>query len=310
MQRARALGSWRMETTESADGVVDSLTLRFVGEEKDGTALHELRAAHVAEVLQGIVGLSSDFAKAGAFGDGPARAEVLVRPPQQGSFVIEVVTVLAEHPAVPAVMGVPTLGSVLWWATRSARADVSDFEHLENGRVKVSWQDNTVDEIPLAAWEELNKRRRRRKRQLRQIMAPLSDPRVATVEVHNPPAAQIEAPEDAPEGFTLTRPDYDAVRPADEITEHDDVFDIEAQMSAIDFDNPKRWRVKTAGASRAATVEDEGFLGRVANGLAIRKNDIFRLRVREDTVEKNGRTRRKWTVLRVESYRRPHGDDT
>ena len=82
-------------------------------------------------------------------------------------------------------------------------------------------------------------------------------------------------------------------------------------MSAIDFDNPTRWRVKTKATTRAATVEDENFLGRVANGLAIRKSDIFRLRVREDTVEKNGRTRRTWTVLGVESYRRAaHDDDT
>jgi len=82
-------------------------------------------------------------------------------------------------------------------------------------------------------------------------------------------------------------------------------------MSAIDFDNPTRWRVKTKDATRAATVEDGDFLGRVANGLAIRKSDIFKLRVREDTVEKNGRTRRTWTVLEVESYRRAaHDDDT
>lgn len=37
----------------SADGVEDILTLRFEGKEKDGTTVQELRAAHVAEVLQG-----------------------------------------------------------------------------------------------------------------------------------------------------------------------------------------------------------------------------------------------------------------
>jgi len=187
---------------------------------------------------------------------------------------------------------------------------VSDFEYLENGNVKVSWQDNTVQEVPLPAWQELQKRDRRRKKQLRQIMAPLSDARVSSVEVRSPPAAEVEAGEDA-EAFTLTRPDYDAVRPDDEINERQDIFETEAQMSAIDFDNPTRWRVKTTEETRAATVEDGDFLGRVANGLAIRKSDIFRLRVREDTVEKNGRTRRTWTVLEVESYRRAaHDGDT
>lgn len=297
-----------------ADGVVDSLTLRFVGEEKDGTALHELRAAHVAEVLQGLVGLSSDFAKAGVFSDGPAGSEVLVRPAQQGSFLIEVLRIIQDSKEAigvgAVVAGMPTLSQVIWWATRAARADVSDFEHLKNGNVKVSWQDNTVEEVPLPAWQELQKRDRRRKKQLRQIMAPLSDARVSSLEVQSPPTAEVEAGEDA-EAFTLTRPDYDAVRPDDEINERQEIFEIEAQMSAIDFDNPTRWRVKTKDSTRAVTVEDEDFLGRVANGLAIRKSDIFKLRVREDTVEKNGRTRRTWTVLGVESYRRAaHDDDT
>ncbi|GFG83338.1 hypothetical protein [Mycolicibacter algericus] len=44
--------------------IVDSLTLRFTGENGDGADLHELRAAHVADVLLGLVGLTSDFDKA------------------------------------------------------------------------------------------------------------------------------------------------------------------------------------------------------------------------------------------------------
>ena len=66
--------------------VVDSLTLRFAGDGRDGGELHELRATHVAEVLQGLVGISSDFEMAGAFGDdGPTGSEILVRPPEVGS---------------------------------------------------------------------------------------------------------------------------------------------------------------------------------------------------------------------------------
>ncbi|MCU1614695.1 MAG: hypothetical protein JWO98_2235 [Frankiales bacterium] len=294
-------------------GNVESLTLRFVGEEDDGTVLHELRAAHVAQVLEGLVGLTSDFAKAGAFGDGPAGSELLVRPAQDGSFLIEVVRIVHDHwgaiSAGGSSTGIPTVGAILWWATRSARADVKDFSYLDNGNVKVSWQDNTVQEIPRAAWDELQKRERRRKKQLRQIMAPLSDDRVSSLEVQSPPEAEA-GPAEQVKSFTLTKPDYDAVRPDDEeITEEQDIFEIEAQMSAIDFDNPKRWRVKTKGATRAATVEDQDFLGRVARGLAIRQTDIFRLRVRQDTVVKNGRARRTWTVLRVESFRRAAHDD-
>lgn len=304
--------------TDSTNSIVESLTLRFEGTAEDGSALHELRASHVAEVLQGLVGLSSDFAKAGVFGDGPIGSELLVRPPKEGSFLIEVLRVVQENPdmvaAAAGATGIPTLSQVIWWATKSARADVSDFEHLENGRVKVSWQDGTAQEVPRPAWDELQKRDKRRKKQLRQIMAPLSDVQVSSVEIEGSPADEVEPADqvetiEAPEVFTLTRPDYDAVRPDDEISESQNIFEVEAQMSAIDFDNPTKWRVRTKDSNRAAIVEDTTFLNRVANGLAIRKSDIFRLRVREDTIEKNGKTRRKWTVLKVESYRMAANDD-
>lgn len=298
-----------------AAGEVETLTLRFQGEAEDGTQLHELRAAHVAEVLRGLVELSSDFAKAGAFGENQAGAELLVRPAQEGSFLIEVVRWAAENPELAtgavAATGLPTLGQVLRWATKSARAEPREYEHLPNGNVKVYWQDDTVQEIPPMAWQELNKRDKRRKKQLRQIMAPLSDPLVSSLEVQAAPADEEDVTS-APEiSFTLERPDYDAVRPPEEETAEDhDFFETEAQMSAVDFDNPGKWRVRIAsGENRAAIVEDEEFLGRVARGLAIRNSDIFRLRVRRDTVEKNGRKRTTWTVVRVESYRRAAGDD-
>lgn len=300
--------------TDSTDHIVDSLTLRFVGKDEDGTDLHELRASHVAEVLQGIVGLSSDFDKAGVFGtDGPANSEVLVRPAQQGSFLIEVVRVVQELDwdvvaKVGVLAGVPSLSQVIWWATKSVRADVKDFDRLENGNVKVIWQDDTAQEIPVEAWDELQKRTRRRKKQLRQIMTPLSDARVTSLDVASAPTKAIEAPEE-PEVYVLSKSDYAAVQPSDEIEENSDFFDIEAQMSAIDFDDSTKWKVKTKNRTKTATMEDANFLARVADGLAIRKGDIFRLKIREDATTKNGSTRRVWTVLRVENHRRAAGDD-
>ena len=304
---------------EPADGLVDTLTLRFDGEDEDGTKLHELRASHVAEVLQGLVGLTGDFAKAGAFGDGPAGSEVLVRPAQKGSFLIEVVRFVVDNQEAIAAgagaTGVPSLSTIIFWSTKSVRATVKGVEYLENGHVLLSWSDDTVDEVPKEAWEELNKRKRRRKKQLRQIMAPLSDSRVEKVQVQSsPPVAAIEADPEAKEDedaedFTLTRPDYDAAKPEDEVEETQNVFETEAQMSAIDFDRPDNWRVKTPEVKRNATVEDADFLARVAGGLAIRKTDIFNLRVRETATEKNGRTTRTWTVLQVLGHRRAAHDD-
>lgn len=306
--------------TESANDVT---TLRFVGDDGDGVGLHELRAAHVAEVLQGLVGLNSDFAKAGVFHvEGPAASEVLVRPAQEGSFLIEVVRVVVENwdavkatasttYAAAGAVGVPSLGTILWWATKSARADVKDFDYLENGNVKVIWQDDKAEEIPLAAWKELNTRRRRRRKQLRQIMAPLSDSRVTKVDVTpaGDDAAKSDVDDEVPSSFTLSRTDYDAVRPSDEVEERSEVFEVEARMSAIDFDDPSRWRVKTKDRTRNVTVDDQEFLRRVKSGLAIRPSDIFWLRIREDATVKNGRTGTKWFVEHVERHRRAAGDD-
>ena len=293
--------------------VLETLTLRFTGADEDGSKLHELKAVHVAEVLQGLVELTRDFEKAGALGtDGPDGAEILVRPAKEGSFIIEVVRIVEENPELlkdaAKIAGIPSLGTIIWWATKNFRAGVKDFDYLENGNVKVSWQDGTSQEVPKPAWDELQKRKRRRKKQLHQILAPMNDTRVAELDLGTTePSGDDEQSE--PKDIVLTRSDYFAVVPTDEVEETQNIFETEAQMSAIDFDNPHRWRVKTPEQTRTATVEDEYFLSRVAKGLAIRSTDIFRLRIREDTVVKNGHRSTAWTVLVVSTHRRASSDD-
>ncbi|WP_082481731.1 hypothetical protein [Rathayibacter sp. Leaf299] len=295
----------------SAGTVADSLTLRFDGEEANGDKLHELRASHVAEVLQGIVGLTSDFDKAGVFdADGPAGSEILVRPAQEGSFLIEVVRVVSDSVAAVSdtsgALGIPTVGAIIYWATKSARADVKDYEHLDNGQVKIIWQDDTVDEVPAKAWQELKVRKRRRKKHLRQIMAPLSDARVTSLDVALEPTPTGQ---ETPEVLILDRAAYEAVKPQDDVEEIEETFEREARMSAIDFDDATRWKVKTREVTRGAAVEDAAFLKKVAEGLAIRKDDIFNLRIRENRTITNGSSRSTWTVLKVTSHRRAAGDD-
>jgi hypothetical protein len=212
--------------------------------------------------------------------------------------------------AAATVTGIPSLGSIVWWATRSQRADVKDFSYLDNGNVKVTWQDDTAQEIPADVWKELQKRPRRRKKQLRQIMAPLADARVTELDVASPPAADQPALKDkATQAFVLKRADYDAVRPDDDIKQSTRTFETEAQMSAIDFDDPTRWRVKTKDQTRNVTVEDDHFLGQVAQGLAIRQQSIFWVTIREETTVKNGRKRTKWAVEHVRRLRREVSDN-
>lgn len=291
--------------------VLDSVTLRFDGDEKSGADLHELRAADVAQVLQGLAGFVSDFDKAGAFHDeGPADSVMLVRPPQEGSFIIEAIRMAGENwEGVVAVTGIPSVATLINLATKSMRAEVQDFEHLENGNVKIMWQDDTVQEVSRPVWEELNKRKHRRKKQLREIMAPLGDDRVSTLDVSGAPSSEDEATPPSDE-FVLTRADYDSVAPTDEVEESEETFEVDAQMQAIDFGDPTRWKVRAAGQTRKATVDDADFLRRVAEGLAISSSDIFQLRIRADKIVKNGRGRTTWTVLKVENHRRRAGDGT
>lgn len=291
--------------------VLDSVTLRFDGDEKSGTDLHELRAADVAQVLQGLASFVSDFDKAGAFHDeGPADSVMLVRPPQEGSFIIEAIRMAGENwEGVAAVTGLPSVATLINLATKSMRAEVQDFEHLENGNVKIMWQDDTVQEVSRPVWEELNKRKHRRKKQLREIMAPLGDDRVSTLDVSGAPSSEDEQTPPSDE-FVLTRADYDSVAPTDEVEESEETFEVDAQMQAIDFGDPTRWKVRAAGQTRKATVDDADFLRRVAEGLAISSSDIFRLRIRADKIVKNGRARTTWTVLKVENHRRRAGDGT
>lgn len=296
------------KTNEQDEKIVESLTLRFDGENEDGSRLHELRAAHVAEVLQGLVGITGDFDKAGAFDvDGRADSEILVRPAKEGSFLIEVVRIAHEYGDAIAAGAVPTIGMIIAYATKSARAEVKEFErNAELDLVKITWQDDTVNEVSTAVWEELNKREPRRKKQLRELMAPLSDKRVHSLDIELAPEKE-NAQE--PEVLTLTIADYDAVKPVEDIEENTKNIDVEAQMSAIDFDDSKKWKIKTKDETRGAVMDDAEFLKKVSGGLAIRKDDIFELSIRVDEIIKNGKTRTTWTVLEVKSHRRAAGDD-
>ena len=270
------------------------ITLRFDGENPDGQALHELKAKHVSDVLEGLAELVDDFEKAGAFHHkGPEERELYVRPVKQGSFLIEVVELAKEYPAYATAMGLPSVGQIVWSATRIFRDQLSDFDYLGNGNVKLNWRDGTVSEVTTPVWEELNKRTRRRKKQLRKIMRPLEDPRVNKLEATDHEDGQKT------KQFELTKADYVAVKPSEEIEERFDIFEIPGTLSAIDFDDPDRWKVNTKIAKRVATVEDERFLNAVDDGLPIINGEEYLLKIREDRVTKNGRTTTKWTILKI-----------
>lgn len=136
----------------------------------------------MADALQGLVEFTSDMAKAGLFGDGMP-PEVRVRPPQAGSVVIEgLLHWTGQHPEAAVSIGMPIAGRAVGCLVVAIRAafrylicQPADFDHLENGNVKVNWTDGTAEELPVGVWMELSKTKGRRKRSLHKLMAPLGN---------------------------------------------------------------------------------------------------------------------------------------
>lgn len=274
--------------------------------------LVDINARDLADVLDGLITLTNDLAKAGLFGDNPA-PEVRVRPPQEGSFVL----IAAFHWALENPEGAGALlagtgglaagvANMIKLATKMLRVDVADFDHLDNGNVKINWQDGTASEVPPEAWAELNKRKRKRKKALAQIMAPIGDE--ADILEVRAGAADDDVSKAAP-AAVVTKEDYLRASHVDtDEAEGHEFFEDEAQVHTLDFVGDQ-WKVKTSNhGTRKATVEDQEFLLKVDRGLALRKSDIFHLKIREDWSRSNGRTTKAWTVLKVTGHRRGSAD--
>lgn len=288
-----------------ADGVVQ---LRFADEEG---ALHALNAAEVAEVLQGVVEFTDGLAKQGAFGDGMPPT-VLVRPAQQGSFVLE--AVLAWSAAHPEVVGMymgaggVVVKSIDAGLKKLRGVRVIDMERTGDGLVKLNWSDGDVSEVPESAWQQLNTMPRKTRKALAKIMTPLGDAadrlelREATVDENT------NAVLSAPAGSVATRADYrEAVHEVEDSDQSTETFTVEGSFVSIDFENSEKWRVTTTRGTRQATIEDEDFLRRIDQGEAVHKNDLFEVTIREQRSVTNERTKTEWFVVQARLTRR--GDD-
>lgn len=273
--------------------------------------LESLRADELAEALQGLSDMVSDFARAGAFGEGPP-PELRVEPVEEGSVIINTFLEVDWAMTADMVTSLSPIGGLAWMiksATKSMRARPADMEYLDSDTVKLTWSDGEVETIPARAWEELNRasRRKKHKRNLRKIMAPLSDD-ADFLEIRSGSATEVahEVPQ-----FIATRDDYRVVAyeepDSDEATE---VFDVETQVEAIDFEPDGKWRIRLAGGTRRATMEDEDFMAKIDRGLPIGKDDIFQMRIRVDSVTKNERRKNDYAIVKVLSHtQRSSSDD-
>jgi hypothetical protein len=288
---------------ELSDGLVQ---LRFSDE---GGQIHDLNAAEMAETLQGLVEFTSQMAKAGLFGDGPS-PELRVRPPQEGSVILEAVLQwVGENPegAVGSAMaaGGALAQGINMGLKRLRGEEPSDFERLDNGDIKVTWPNDRVDQVPEKVWDQLRATKKPTRKALRKLMAPLSDD-ADSLEVRDGTAN--ETTEDIlrsePE-VVASRDDYRAaVVEVDDISENTSTFEAEMQLTSIDFRRGEKWRIKTLDGERQAMMEDEEFLLQLDRGMALHKNDIFDVTIREVSTTKNGRTSRDWSLIKVKRKRR------
>lgn len=307
---------------EIEDGVVQ---LRFADDDNN---VNDISASDLAEVLEGLVEFSGELAKSGEFGDGAA-PRIRIRAPKEGSFIIEALVWMGENPIGAAGLGVAgtavvaagksfgnaagkAVAEALGAGIRNLRGQKHvGFDYLENGDVKVAWEDGSVSQVRRETWEKLQQMKRPTRRALSKILTPLNTDadklEIRDASVNDTTEEILQTPADA----VAVRADYlNAIVEPEEEYENERIFDTEATLGAIDFDNTAKWRVKTTHeGTRTATIEDVQFLQGLDRGDAIHKNDIFWLKVKETTIKERGKNvRTEWAVIEVSRTKRGDTD--
>lgn len=310
---------------EIANGVVQ---LRFVGESGDD---NEIGALELAQSLEGLVALTKELNSSGEFGSGPAPV-LRVRPPSEGSFVIEALVWLQANPitgtglglaGVAAAAGAKQIGTgagkaivdAISVGIRRLRGEQPvDFERLADGDVKVKWPDNSVSEVRTETWDKLQQMKRPTRQALQKLLTPLNG-EASKLELRDAPVeASTEQILARPAEAVARREDYlEASVEPDPPFEEERIFETEARIRSLDFDNNRKWRIETTNeGSRQATIEDTAFLATLDRpGQAIHKNDIFWIKVREIHAKERGHNATtEWIVIEVRRTKRGEVDDS
>lgn len=304
---------------EIANGVVQ---LRFVGESDDS---NEIGALALAQSLEGLVELTRELNSSGEFGSGPTPI-LRVRPPSEGSFVIEALVWLQANPITGtgvALAGVAGVAGAKQVGTAAGKAVVDavsvgirrlrgeqpvDFERLADGDVKVKWPDDSVSEVRKETWDKLQQMKRPTRKALQKLLTPL-DGEASKLELRDATVdASTEEILKKPAEAVARREDYlEASIEIDPPFENERFFETEARIRSLDFDNNKKWRIETTDeGNRQATIEDTAFLATLDRpGQAIHKNDIFWIKVREVHAKERGHNATtEWNVIEVRRTKR------
>jgi len=282
------------DRAEIENGVVQ---LRFSDSDDN---VRDISAHDLAQVLEGLLEFSRELSKSGEFGDGPS-PQIRVRAPKEGSFVLEALVWVQENPITSAGLGLvgvaasaaakemggaagKAMSTAIGVGIRKLRDEkpVSS-ELLESGDVALTWPDQTQSVIRPETWSKLQGMKRPTRKALQKLLAPLGNDadrlEVRDASVNESTEEILSTPPDAVAGpgDYLTA----SIEPEEEYT-RERVFETEATLGTIDFDNSQNWRViTTKEGTRKARIDDRDFLLRLDRGEAIHKNDIFWLKILE-----------------------------
>jgi hypothetical protein len=306
------------DRSEIENGVVQ---LRFADSLDN---VRDINAQDLIDVVQGLVEFSDELSKSGEFGDGPS-PEIRIRVPKQGSFVLEALVWLQGNPITGAGLGLlavaggaaakevgteagKAISRAIGVGIRSLRGEKPErAEVLENGEIELTWPDKTTTQVTPATWNKLSNLKRPTRTALRKIMSPLGKD-ADSLEIRD--ASVTESTEEilsSPPVATASTGDFlTASTEPVEAFERERIFETEAVLRSIDFDSADKWRVETTkNGTRQARIDDQEFLRSVDRGEALRKGDIFWLRILEVVAKEPGKNvSTDWTVLEVRRTKR------
>lgn len=272
----------------------DLLQLRYLTE--DGN-LHTLRAADVARVIQGVVELTEQMRKAGAFGDGPA-PQLELRPVAEGSFVLEFVETagpfLQDNAAVIggtlavgqiANASLGKVGKAIKWGMRAMSTPMKAVHDYDSDHKLIEFADGTQQMVEKPVADLFLAGRKKTKQALRKIGTPMAD-EADVMEVREGHSSQTtEEVKAAPAEAVIVSTEYQAVAAVDESLDVDetDTFTTSGQIRSLDFDNLDKWRMQTLEGTWNVTIDDPDFKRKLAQGWGVRPDDVYEVTIEERT---------------------------
>lgn len=302
------------ESSHAYDSSVEVFQMRFK-DSSDGVT--EISAWELADAIEGVAGFAEEMAKKGVFGEG-IQPEVLVRPMQEGSFVIDFLVPVAnyfqenqEGIIAGAVGGAGTLfyDQIRTGINQIRGITPTDFEHLNNGMVKIHWQDGVATETTEEAWTELQTMRKKTRKNLEKIISPLRSS-ADTVEFRGgAPEEDTEQIMDSTPIASIDSSEYrEVVTAPHPVDEYEQEISAEATFESVDFKPGGKWRIASTAGKRQVTIEDENFLRLLDSGLKIGKDDIYEVTIKETQTVSAGRTNVTWALTNIRRTREGTGE--